>query len=85
MLSLVLEAALGRRKFRTLRRLVAGITAAVLIVVPGAAAAMFRTAVHEEQARITPLVDEMMRQVVQHLDHGHRLYPPRAIRQHPHR
>ncbi len=84
MLKLLLEAVLGRRRVRALQTLVASVTAAVMILVPGAAAAIFRTAIHEEQARITPLVEQMVRHLSQHLDHGHPLHPPYAVQQHPH-
>jgi hypothetical protein len=81
---LLLEALLGRRRVRALQTLVAGITAAVMILLPGAAAAIFRTAIREEQARIAPLVEQLLRHFSQHLEHGHLLHLPHAVQQHPH-
>jgi hypothetical protein len=90
-MNLLLETILSRRKVRALRALralqtlVAGVTATVMILVPGAAAAIFRTAIREEQARITPLVEQIVRRLSQHLDHGRPLRLSHAVQQHPHR
>jgi len=84
MLILLLEAVLGRPTVRALQTLVAGVTAAVMILVPGATAAIFRAAIHEEQARITPLVEQMVRHLAQHLDPRHLLHLPHAVQQIPH-
>ena len=84
MLELLLKTVLGRRRVSALRTLVAGIIAAVMILVPGASAAIFRTAIHEEQARFAPLIEQLLRHVSQHLDHGHLLHLPHAVQPHPH-
>lgn len=54
---LLLEALLGRRRVRALRHLVVGVTGSVILFVPGAATAIFRTAIQAEQARITPVLE----------------------------
>lgn len=81
---LLLEALLGRRRVRALQSLVAGITAAVMLLVPGAAAAIFGTAIHEEQARIMPVLEQVVSRLSQALHHGYLLHLPYAVHQHPH-
>lgn len=71
MLMLILEAMLGRRTVRALRRLVAGTVAAVLLLVPGAHAAILGIAIHEEQARVAPVIEQMVRQISRSFDRGH--------------
>jgi hypothetical protein len=80
----LLEELLGRQRVRTLRRLVAGITAAVVLLVPGAAATIFATAIHEEQARIMPILKQMVSRLSQGLHHGHLLHPPYDVQRHSH-
>jgi hypothetical protein len=84
MLKLLLKTVLGQRRVRALRTLVAGIVTAVMILVPGASAAIFRTAIHEEQARIAPLIEQLLRHFSQHLDHGRLLHLRHAVQPHPH-
>lgn len=85
MLKSLLEAVLGRRRVRALQTLVAGIIAGAMILVPGASAAIFRTAIHEEQAQIEPLVEHLLHHFSQHFDHGHLPHLPRGAQQHRHR
>jgi hypothetical protein len=84
MLEVLLKAVLGPRRVGALQTLAACVAAAVMVLVPGAAAAIFRTAIREEQARITPLVEQMVRRQSQHLDHGYLLRLRRDVQQQPH-
>ena len=83
MLKALLEAVLGRRRVRALRTLVTSLTAALMILVPGAAGAVFRTAIHEEQARVTPLVEQFVRHISQHFDYARPLHLPHIEQQRP--
>jgi hypothetical protein len=82
MLELLLETLLGRR-VRKLKTLVAGFTAAVMLIVPGAAAAILDAAIHAEQALVTPRVEQMLRNISRHLAHGRPLPPVSRLRQNP--
>jgi hypothetical protein len=74
---------LGRRRVQAIRTLVAGVTVAATLLVPGASAAIFRTEIHEEQTRIQPLVEQWLRDVSRYLDQRPSMHP-RAPQQ-PHR
>lgn len=78
MLKLLLEAVLGRRRVRTLRRLLAAVTAAVILV-PGAAAAVFLTVIYVEQAQITPVLKQMVHHLSEPLDRGQLQHPLHAL------
>jgi hypothetical protein len=80
----LLEELLGKRRVRALRNLVAGIAAAVVLLVPGAAAAIFATAIHEEQARIVPILKQMVSRLSQGLHDGHLLHPLHDVQRHSH-
>jgi hypothetical protein len=84
MWKVLLEALLGWRRVRALRSLLAGVIAAVMILAPGTAAAIFRTAIHEEQARITPLLEQMTRQLTARLDRGQRPHLAHSVQRHLH-
>lgn len=79
MWKLLFEALLGRSKLRTVQSIVDAITAAVILLVPGAAAAIFGTAIYWEQARITPIVVQMVHHASQ------TLHLPYSLQQRPHR
>jgi hypothetical protein len=83
MLKLLLEAVFGRRMVKALQTLVAGIALAVMVLVPGAAATIFHTAIHEEQERITPFVEHTVDHLSRNLNHKDLLQSPHATWQHP--
>jgi hypothetical protein len=85
MWKLLLEAVLGRRRVRALRRLAAGATVMVMVFVPGAAAAILRIAIHEEQEQVTPLFEQLTHVLSKRLGHGHRLHVSHAAQLHGHR
>ncbi|HTU78870.1 MAG TPA: hypothetical protein VMF09_08945 [Solirubrobacteraceae bacterium] len=61
-----------------------GAIAAVILLVPTARGAILRTAIHEEQARIAPVIAQLMRQISRNLDRGRSLHVTTGVKQSHH-
>lgn len=84
MWKLLLDALLGRRRVRKLRRLLVAVIAAVMILAPATGAAILRTWIRHEAAHITPVLEQIAQHLDRRLDQGRPLRLPRVVQHRPH-